>query len=96
MSYRYFAFIDLLGYKELIARDLKNGTSELKDKLIASFAAINHLNEADIDIKAISDSIFLTLSNEDRGFSFFASVICQLQLAFLSNGLLLRGDISYT
>lgn len=95
MSYRFFAFLDLLGYKELIKKDLNNGSTALRDKLTAAFGALGHINEADVTIKAISDSIFLTLNNDDQGFLFFASVIRDLQVAFINSGLLLRGGIAF-
>lgn len=95
MSYRYFAFLDLLGYKDLIQIDSKNGTHELRDRLIASFGGLGNINEADVSIKAISDSIFLTLNNDALGFQYFANVLRDLQIAFISNGLLLRGGVAF-
>lgn len=95
MSYRYFAFLDLLGYKDLIKADVVNGTQALRDKLIAAFGALGNMNEADVSIRAISDSIFLTLNNDALGFKFFASTIRELQIAFIQNGLLLRGGVAF-
>lgn len=95
MSYRYFAFLDLLGYKDLLTLDLTNGKSDLKEKLTRAFGSLGHINEADVTMKAISDSIFLTLNNEALGFDFFARTIQQLQVAFIQNGLLLRGGIAF-
>ncbi len=95
MSYRYFAFLDLLGYKELIKNDLSNGQEQLKHKLTDSFNGLAQINEADISLKAISDSIFVSLNNEALGFIYFASILQQLQISFLKNGLLLRGGVAY-
>lgn len=95
MSYRYFAFLDLLGYKELIKADLKNGTHDLRDRLTSAFGSLGHVNEADVSIQAISDSIFLTLNTESLGFKYFVGVIRDLQIAFLKSGLLLRGGIAF-
>ena len=95
MSYRYFAFLDLLGYKELIKADLKSGIPDLRDRLTASFGSLAHVNEADVSIQGISDSIFLTLNTDTLGFEFFVEVVRDLQLAFIKNGLLLRGGISF-
>ena len=95
MSYRYFAFVDLLGYRVLIERDLRSGSSTLREKLTASFAALTHVNDADVKLRAISDSIFITLNNDALGFQYFAEVVRDLQIAFLKNGLLVRGGISF-
>jgi hypothetical protein len=95
MSYRYFAFLDLLGYRDLIKNDLNNGTEDLRTKLLSAFNSISDINESDVSIKAISDSIFLTLNNETLGFSYFANVLKKLQISFIKNGLLLRGGVAY-
>lgn len=95
MSYRYFAFLDLLGYRELIKNDLDNGSESLREKMLAAFNSAGGINEADVSIKAISDSIFLTLNSETLGFRYFAKVLKQLQIAFVRNGLLLRGGVAY-
>lgn len=95
IGYRYFAFLDLLGYRELIERDLKTGQTDLKDKLTAAFDAMHDVNEADVGLKAISDSIFVSLNNTDFGFTFFAGVLQALQRSFLRNGLLLRGGVAF-
>ena len=95
MSYRYFAFLDLLGYKELIKADLKSGIPDLRDRLTASFGSLGNVNEADVSIQGISDSIFLTLNTDTLGFEFFVEVVRNLQLEFIKNGLLLRGCISF-
>ena len=53
------------------------------------------MNEADVSIQGISDSIFLTLNTDTLGFEFFVEVVRDLQLAFIKNGLLLRGGIAF-
>jgi hypothetical protein len=93
--YRYFAFVDLLGYRDAIERDLLSGKADLKDRLTEAFDALKSINEADVGIKAISDSIFVSLNNTGLGFSYFASVLQSLQRTFLYNGLLLRGGVAF-
>ena len=95
MTYRYFAFLDVLAYREQLKRDTQDGTTAFKDKLISAFASLSQVNESDVSISAISDSVFLTLQNESLGFSFFAKVVKDLQVAFIDRGLLLRGGISF-
>lgn len=94
-SYRYYAFIDLLGYKDLINQDIQSGKHNLKDKLNATFNSLNDVNEADISLRSISDSIFVSLNNDTLGFEFFFGVLQKLQFNFLKNGLLLRGGVTF-
>jgi len=94
-NYRYYAFIDLLGYKDLISQDIKSGKHNLKEKLAATFNSLNDVNEADISLKSISDSIFVSLNNDTLGFEFFFGVLQKLQFNFLKNGLLLRGGVTF-
>lgn len=94
-GYRYYAFIDLLGYKELIEQDLKSGKQELRTRLTASFDELNDINEADLTLKAISDSIFVSLNNHGLGFGYIARALQRLQVSFLRHDLLVRGGVSY-
>lgn len=94
-GYRYYAFVDLLGYRQLIEEDLKLGQQELRKRLTASFDELNDVNEADLSLKAISDSIFVSLNNHGLGFSYIAKVLQRLQVSFLRHDLLVRGGVSY-
>lgn len=95
LTYRYYAFIDLLGYKDLIDDDISSGEHKLKDKLTETFNSLNDVNEADISLKSISDSIFVSLNNDTLGFEYFLEILIKLQLSFLRNGLLIRGGITF-
>ncbi|WP_157660163.1 hypothetical protein [Burkholderia ubonensis] len=94
-NYRYYAFLDLLGYRELIAQDLLSRSAKLKDRLTNSFSALNDINETDVRYTAISDSVFVCLLNGGLGFLYFADVLRRLQLSFLRNGLLIRGGVAF-
>ena len=94
-NYRYYAFLDLLGYKELIGQDLLSRSTRLKDRLTSSFSALSDINETDVKYTAISDSVFVCLLNGGLGFLYFADVLRRLQLAFLKNGLLIRGGVAF-
>ncbi|HUW51454.1 MAG TPA: hypothetical protein VMV75_10625 [Sulfuricella sp.] len=94
-TYRYYAFIDLLGYKDLINQDIASGEHKLKEKLTNTFNLLNDVNEADISLKSISDSIFVSLNNDALGFEYFVNVLRKLQISFLNNGLLLRGGVTF-
>lgn len=95
MSYKFYAYIDILGYKNLIENDLHEGNHDFKNKLVNSFNELSTINAADVNCKSISDSIYLVFQNEALGIDYFFNVIAKLQIAFLKNKLLVRGGISY-
>lgn len=94
MTYQYFAFLDVLGYKELLMQDILSNKLDFKDKLVASFQALETLNIAEFRYKSISDSIMLSC-DQSKNFLEFLSVIKKLYFEFLKNGLFLRGGISF-
>jgi hypothetical protein len=94
MSYQYFCFLDVLGYKEYIDKDMREGTNIFKDKLITSFRIFEKINASDVKWKSISDSIFISVGTQYEISKFF-ELIRNIWLEFLANGLLLRGGISF-
>lgn len=95
MSYKFYAYIDILGYRNLIENDLHGGNNDFKTKLVNSFNALSTINASDVSYKSISDSIYLVFHNETLGIDYFFNIIADLQIAFLKNKLLVRGGISY-
>lgn len=94
MTYQYFAFLDVLGYKELLHQDIHMNRLDFKDKLDTSFQALEKLNAAEYRYKSISDSIMLSC-DQSKNFIEFLLVIQNLYIEFLKNGLFLRGGISF-
>lgn len=92
MEYSYYAFLDVMGYREYLDLDMQNGTSTFKDKLIASFRVFEEVGQGNVRYKSISDSIFVSSPNSVVE---FLVTIKKVYISFLSNGLLLRGGVAY-
>lgn len=92
MNYSYYAFLDVMGYKEYLNSDMRNGTTAFKDKLVASFRVFEEVGQGNIHYKSISDSIFVSSPNSVVE---FLATIKKVYISFLRNGLLLRGGIAY-
>lgn len=95
MTYKYYAYIDIIGFKDSMVKEQNNADDSFKNRLISSFEFVRNINIAEISIKSISDSIFCVFNKEERDFVDFVDVLNILQVEFLKNGILVRGGISY-
>ena len=93
-DYSYVAFLDILGYKNLLDHDVKNGTQIFKTKMIEAFRVLDNVNQAKFAHKVISDSIFVSCSDRDAAPELMA-ILRNVFVAFLEKGLLIRGGVSY-
>ncbi|MFQ2892448.1 hypothetical protein ACK3YL_02745 [Aeromonas caviae] len=92
-DYVYFAYLDILGYKESLSRDKNQSSLGFKDKLIEASNVFNSINSAHYHHREISDSIFIHSSSS--GLVDFLSTIKEIYNHYLKSNLLLRGGISY-
>lgn len=92
-DYVYFAYLDILGYKESLSRDKNQSSLGFKDKLIEASNVFNSINSAHYHHREISDSIFIHSSSSDL--VDFLSTIKEIYNHYLKSNLLLRGGISY-
>lgn len=90
----YFAFLDILGYKESLDQDINNTSLDFKDRLIDASAVFNRINVANYHHREISDSIFIHSSSVE--FVDFLSTVKDIYNHYLNCNLLLRGGISYS
>jgi len=93
-TYTYFAFLDVLGYKNFLEIDLRNGEMKFKDKLLTAFHVFDDVNSTVYQYKAVSDSIFLKCTEKDK-FIEFLELIKKVYIAFIKQGLFLRGGLAY-
>lgn len=93
-DYSHMAFLDILGYKNYLDADIRNGTRIFRDKMIAAFRVFDGVNQANFSHKAISDSIFISCSDRAAAPELLA-VLRDVFSAFLAQGLLIRGGVSY-
>jgi len=93
-DYAYMAYLDILGYKEFLHSDITQGTEIFKNKMISAFRVFDGVNQTKFAHKAISDSIFITCSDRDAVFDLL-HLLRKVFHAFLSEGLLIRGGLSF-
>lgn len=93
-DHAYVAYLDILGYKELLDADLMAGTQTFKDRMTRAFRTFEDINTSRHHYKAISDSIFISCTDRSAA-SEFLCVVRDIYIAFLSEGLMIRGGVSY-
>jgi len=94
LPYVYAALLDVLGYRDRLDRDRKNGTHDFKDVLENALRCLATINDAEFAHQAISDTIILTCSDRSK-FVEFLQVLRDVQVSFLSNRLFLRGGVTF-
>jgi hypothetical protein len=94
ISYSYVALIDVLAYREYLARDTNSGRLEFRDAMSRALSVFNNVNENDFPHTAISDTIIVTCSKQDQIIGFLR-LLKRVQISFLRQGLFLRGATVY-
>lgn len=94
-QYLYAALIDVLGYRQQLERDRKFGILNFKDKLTNALAVLEHFDESIIKVQAISDTIIVTCE-EHRNILEFFDALKKIFIAFLRQGLFIRGGVAYS
>lgn len=94
-TYVHAAVIDVLGYRQRLREDRESGTLTFKDELQRALQTLNNVNEAVYSYQAISDTVILTCSNRDELVDFL-QVLKEIELAFLEEGLFIRGGVTYS
>lgn len=93
-DHAYVAYLDILGYKDLLAADVQAGAQTFKDRMTRAFRTFETVNHSRYQYKAISDSIFITCSDRAAAKEFLC-VVREVYVSFLIEGLLIRGGVSF-
>lgn len=93
-DYAYVAYLDILGYKELLDADVHAGTQTFKDRMTRAFRTFEDINTSRYHYKAISDSIFITCTDRAAAKEFLC-VVRDIYISFLTEGLMIRGGVSF-
>lgn len=93
--YLYTALIDVLAYRGHLEEDRKTGTLAFQEKLTKALAVFDTVNESVFRVQAISDTIILTCSTH-ADFPEFLKLLKTVFLAFLRQGLFIRGGVAYS
>jgi len=95
LTYVYAAVVDVLGYCQRLKEDRVMGSLAFKNELQRALQALTDINEAVYSYQAISDTIILTCSNRE-GLVDFLQVLKEIKLAFLKEGMFIRGGVAYS
>lgn len=93
-DHAYVAYLDILGYKELLEADVRAGSQNFKDRMIQAFRAFEAVNRSRYAYRAISDSIFISCTERSAAHEFLC-ILREVYVSFLDEGLLIRGGISF-
>lgn len=94
LPYVYAAILDVLGYRQRLEEDRNRASLDFKDQLHRALQALN-FNEVTFGYQAISDTIILTCPDRDN-FIEFLQVLKEIELAFLTENLFIRGGVAYS
>jgi hypothetical protein len=94
IPYMLVAILDVLGYRERLEKDRQSGRFDFKDALQNAIEKLSNVNEAQYPYEAISDTIIFTSTNAND-LAGLLSVLKSVYLAFLREGMLVRGGIPY-
>lgn len=95
LTYVYAAVLDVLGYRNRLDEDRNKGSLAFKDELQRALYTLTSINEATYNYQAISDTIILTCYRQD-GFLEFIENLKKIFIAFLKEGLFIRGGVAYS
>jgi hypothetical protein len=94
--YNIVAYIDILGFSEMIKEDSKTKCPDNLNKIIKTFGLVKEKNETSIiSTQVFSDSIIFTAPLSSDGFIECVQTIISLQYNFLTNLILLRGALAF-
>lgn len=93
-DYKYYAFLDVLGCRYYLEKDIQSASLGFKDRLIKSFRVFEQISVADVQYKNVSDSIFISFHSGTSVVDSL-SVLRKIYISFLKSGLLLRGGVSF-
>lgn len=98
-SPHFVAFIDLLGFSEMVKKDLEAplGTQKYMDKLYRIHKKTLELNKSTLDLQLVqfSDSIVIATKFDKANFPLFLKIISEFQYNLIEEGILVRGGITY-
>lgn len=99
LDYHFLAFLDILGYSNMVKSDLEGPAGEEKyfQKLIQLHKETNLLKNENLNFTLIqfSDSIIISAPYNPKTFHAFSKLIAEYQFKLLANGIPIRGGITY-
>jgi hypothetical protein len=93
--YVYVALLDVLAYRQHLEADRKSGRLDFAQKLLHALRVFDDVNNAVFRVQAISDTIIITCPGHEH-FPKFLQLLREVFLAFLGQGLFVRGGVAYS
>ncbi len=92
----YVAFLDILGFKDLVSREMRDGTGVYLDKLLRCHRKCVEIfnGDAELSIVQFSDSVVISKPYDAAGFRGFVNLIAEYQRYLLDEELLCRGGVA--
>lgn len=99
LDYHFVAFLDILGYSNMVKSDLEGPPGEEKyfQKLLQLHKGTNELKYENLDFTLIqfSDSIIISAPYNPKTFHSFSKLIAEYQFKLLLNKIAIRGGITF-
>ncbi len=99
LDYHFVAFLDILGYSDMVKSDLEGPAGEEKyfQKLLDLHKETNGIKYENLEFTLIqfSDSIIISSPYNINTFHSFTKLIAEYQLKLLLNGILIRGGVTF-
>lgn len=99
LDYNFLAFLDILGYSNMVKSDLEGPKGEEKnfEKLLNLHKETTELKYENLNFTIIqfSDSIIISAPFKLDSFHSFSKLVAEYQLKLLKNGIAIRGGITY-
>lgn len=93
-DHAYAVFLDILGYRDLLKRDVDSGERTFHARVTRAVRVFEEVNGNKFQFECISDSIFIYCGDR-TAVDALLEITAKLFRAFLHEGLLLRGGISF-
>lgn len=90
----YAALLDVLAYKQRLERDRNLGILDFQNQLTKALRILEGVNDAVFQTQAISDTIITCC--EHAHFPEFLNILRKVFIAFLKQGLFVRGGVAYS
>lgn len=96
MKIHYVAFLDILGFKDLVSQEISDGSGVYLDKLLRCHRKCVEIFDGDVGLNIVqfSDSVVITKPYDAADFRGFVGLIAEYQRYLLDEELLCRGGVA--
>lgn len=95
MGYSVLAFLDVLGFSEMVERDSRSTAPKFLPTFVEIFEHVAREAKGEISLRMFSDSIVIEAALKPENVVRIIEVIGELQRRFLEKHILLRGGVAF-